>query len=76
PPLDTFESLEHLAHLHVMAIRSVQPTGPYRLLGWSLGGALAARMAAILEDAGETVGFLGLVDSLVPRQRTAAVRQR
>ncbi|WP_052511419.1 non-ribosomal peptide synthetase [Cupriavidus sp. HPC(L)] len=76
PPLDTFDSLEHLAHLHVMAIRAVQPTGPYRLLGWSLGGALAARMAAILEDAGETVAFLGLVDTLVPRQGTAAVRQR
>ncbi|WP_422650397.1 Non-ribosomal peptide synthetase [Cupriavidus sp. H18C1] len=76
PPLDTFDSLEHLAHLHVMAIRAVQPTGPYRLLGWSLGGALAARMAAILEDAGETVSFLGLVDSLVPRQGTAPVRQR
>ncbi len=76
PPLDTFDSLEHLAHLHVMAIRAVQPVGPYRLLGWSLGGALAARMAAILEDAGETVAFLGLVDSLVPRQGTAPVRQR
>ncbi|MBO4122680.1 amino acid adenylation domain-containing protein [Cupriavidus gilardii] len=76
PPLDTFDTLEHLAHLHVMAIRAVQPVGPYRLLGWSLGGALAARMAAILEDAGETVAFLGLVDSLVPRQRTAAARQR
>ncbi|MCA7086346.1 amino acid adenylation domain-containing protein [Cupriavidus sp. DB3] len=76
PPVDTFDSLEHLAHLHVKAIRAVQPTGPYRLLGWSLGGALAARMAAILEDAGETVAFLGLVDSLVPRQGTAPVRQR
>ncbi|NSX02821.1 non-ribosomal peptide synthetase [Cupriavidus gilardii] len=76
PPLGTFDSLEHLAHLHVMAIRSVQPTGPYRLLGWSLGGALAARMAAILEDAGETVAFLGLVDSLVPRHGTTPVRQR
>ncbi|MFC4434947.1 amino acid adenylation domain-containing protein [Cupriavidus respiraculi] len=76
PAPDAFASLEALAHLHVKAVRAVQPGGPYRLLGWSLGGALAARMAAILEDAGETVAFLGLVDTFVPKPAGTTVRQR
>lgn len=47
-------------------IRSIQPQGPYHLLGWSLGGALAALMTAILEAQQQTVAFLGLIDSYVP----------
>ncbi|MCD4486052.1 amino acid adenylation domain-containing protein [Chromobacterium vaccinii] len=48
---------------YVARMRSVQPHGPYRLLGWSLGGALAQAMAAALADAGETIELLALMDS-------------
>jgi nonribosomal peptide synthetase DhbF len=44
-------------------IRDVQPLGPYRLLGWSLGGNIAHALAARLEAAGEQVELLVLVDS-------------
>ncbi|CAB3754979.1 non-ribosomal peptide synthetase [Burkholderia paludis] len=48
---------------YVERIRAAQPHGPYRLLGWSLGGLLAAQIAAALERAGETVAWLGVLDA-------------
>ncbi|MCF4994541.1 amino acid adenylation domain-containing protein [Pseudomonas syringae] len=59
-------SLQSMASDYVAQIREKQPHGPYRLLGWSLGGTLAMLMAAQLERAGEQVKFVGLVDSFVP----------
>jgi amino acid adenylation domain-containing protein len=43
-----------------------QPHGPYRLMGWSLGGAIAMDVAAHLEHQGKDVTFLGLVDTTLP----------
>jgi amino acid adenylation domain-containing protein len=60
------ECIEQLASVHVTAIRNVQPRGPYRLAGHSLGGVLAYEIAAQLIDADETVEFLGLIDSYRP----------
>ncbi|RKT89270.1 enterobactin synthetase component F [Saccharopolyspora antimicrobica] len=48
---------------YVRQIRSVQPTGPYHLLGWSLGGALAHAIAAHLQADGELVPLLALLDA-------------
>ncbi|MBV4459306.1 non-ribosomal peptide synthase/polyketide synthase [Pseudomonas sp. COR58] len=59
-------SLERMASDYVAQIRAKQPQGPYHLLGWSLGGTLAMLMAAQLEQAGQQVEFVGLVDSFVP----------
>ncbi len=42
------------------------PEGPYRLMGWSLGGAIAMDVAAALERQGRQVTFLGLVDTTLP----------
>jgi hypothetical protein len=47
-------------------LRHIQPRGPYHLLGWSLGGTLAAKIAALLEADGQTVAFLGLIDPFIP----------
>jgi len=47
-------------------IVATQPEGPYRLLGWSLGGSIAWDIAARLEGEGREVSFLGLVDSTIP----------
>ncbi|MBB2486418.1 amino acid adenylation domain-containing protein [Mitsuaria sp. WAJ17] len=59
-PLDGVESL---CAAYLQAIRQVQPRGPYRLLGHSIGGLIALRLAALLEQAGETVEGVGLLDS-------------
>ncbi len=59
-------SLSAMAASYIQLIKARQPAGPYLLLGWSLGGALAIEIAHQLESAGETVAFLGLIDSYVP----------
>ncbi|MFP2929327.1 thioesterase domain-containing protein, partial [Pyxidicoccus sp. 3LG] len=48
------------------ALRTVQPSGPYFLGGWSLGGVIAYEMARQLRASGETVALLALIDSFVP----------
>ncbi|WP_431949197.1 amino acid adenylation domain-containing protein [Nocardia lijiangensis] len=57
------DSIEDWARLYVEQIRAVQPEGPYHLLGWSLGGVLAHAMAVQLQDEGEQVALLGMLDS-------------
>ncbi|MEV6782467.1 thioesterase domain-containing protein [Streptomyces sp. NPDC051098] len=44
-------------------IRSVRPHGPYRLLGWSVGGVIAHTVAVHLQRAGEQVDLLALMDA-------------
>jgi amino acid adenylation domain-containing protein len=56
-------SLEEIAANYVAAIRTVAPRGPYRLAGYSAGGTIAYAMAKLLLEAGESIGFLGLVDT-------------
>jgi amino acid adenylation domain-containing protein len=50
----------------ITAMRSAQPAGPYRLLGFSSGGTVAYEMAQQLRAAGEQVDFLGLLDTWAP----------
>ena len=56
------QTLEEMAADYVTFVRQVQPTGPYHLLGWSFGGLVAHAMATHLQDQGETVALLALLD--------------
>ncbi|MFF9767189.1 amino acid adenylation domain-containing protein [Streptomyces sp. NPDC014636] len=56
-------SMAEMADTYVAEIRSVQPHGPYHLLGWSFGGLVAHAIAARLEALGEEVALLGLLDA-------------
>jgi thioesterase domain-containing protein/aryl carrier-like protein len=58
-------SLEQMAADYAALIRQAQPEGPYRLLGWSLGGTLAAMVAGALEAQGQAVSLLALADPYV-----------
>ncbi len=60
-----YASVEQLAARYCTLIRQCQPSGPYRLAGWSLGGVIAAALAAQLEAEGERVQYLGLFDSVL-----------
>ncbi|HEU5136503.1 MAG TPA: amino acid adenylation domain-containing protein [Steroidobacteraceae bacterium] len=60
------ESLEQIAADQIEAMRRVQPKGPYRLAGWSLGAVIAYEMAYQLIGADETVEFLGMIDAIAP----------
>src|SRR5262249_22130273 len=46
--------------------RSVQPSGPYLIGGWSFGGVVAFEMARQILELGERVALLALVDSHAP----------
>ncbi|HYV43738.1 MAG TPA: AMP-binding protein, partial [Myxococcaceae bacterium] len=63
-------TVEALAREYVELIRSRQPEGPYRLLGYSFGGIVAYEAAHQLRAAGEEVRFLGMVDALIPEWTT------
>jgi thioesterase domain-containing protein/acyl carrier protein len=58
-------SILEMAERYLDAVRAVQPEGPYRLGGWSLGAVVAYEMARLLRARGERVEALALVD--VPR---------
>jgi pristinamycin I synthase 3 and 4 len=56
-------SIEQMAEDYVESVRSVQPRGPYHLLGWSFGGVVAYAMACRLQQMGEEVALLAILDS-------------
>jgi len=56
-------SIEEMAEDYVNAIQRIQPRGPYHLLGWSFGGVVAYAMACRLQQMGERVALLGIMDS-------------
>lgn len=57
------ESVESLAERYLPALLEASPGGPYRLLGWSFGGLVAAELAARLAALGREVELLVLIDS-------------
>jgi thioesterase domain-containing protein len=66
---DFAPSLREMAADYVAQIRTVQPAGPYRLLGWSFGGVLAHEVAVQLQAAGEEVPVLIILDTYPPSPR-------
>jgi acetoacetyl-CoA synthetase len=60
PPLDR---IEDMATLYLAALRSLQPHGPYILVGYSFGGLVTLEMAQRLTESGESIALLVLVDA-------------
>ncbi|WP_084497270.1 non-ribosomal peptide synthetase [Nocardia amamiensis] len=58
-----YGSIAEAASHYVDAIKTIQPEGPYHLLGWSLGGLIAHEMAVQLQEAGDEVALLSMMDS-------------
>jgi nonribosomal peptide synthetase DhbF len=56
-------TLAEMAARYVASIRSVQPDGPYRVIGWSLGGTFAHEVAVQLQQDGQEVSFLAILDT-------------
>lgn len=70
------ETFENMAADYLAEIRSVQPHGPYLLGGFSGGGIAAFEMAQQLRHAGEDVGLLVLLDSLLPSNQPLTLLDR
>ncbi len=56
-------SMDLIAARYAVIIRDRQKHGPYLLLGWSNGGAIALAVAQQLERQGQSVDFLGILDT-------------
>ncbi|MFF2552775.1 amino acid adenylation domain-containing protein [Nocardia sp. NPDC058058] len=57
------ESLTEVARRYVREMRQIQPHGPYRVLGYSLGGTLAQAIATELWAQGERTDVLAILDA-------------
>ncbi len=76
--------IEEMVRDYLDQIRTVQPHGPYLLLGWSLGGNVAHAMAVELQRSGERVALLAVLDSCPsdvmppadPAERRRTVREQ
>ncbi len=57
------EELLQIAETYIHEMSKIQPTGPYQLLGMCTGAQLSLEMARLLEARGESVSFLGLINT-------------
>ncbi|HYE31499.1 MAG TPA: amino acid adenylation domain-containing protein [Methylomirabilota bacterium] len=73
-PQQPFDSIEAMAAHYIHEIRKVQPEGPYYLGGFCFGGNVAYEIARQLEEAGEEVGGLFLLESAPPPQTERKVK--
>jgi acetoacetyl-CoA synthetase len=65
PSADPQTRIRDMAQANVNTIRSVQPHGPYALVGYSFSGLVAFEMARRLAVLGEEVDMLALIDTEV-----------
>ncbi len=60
------EKIEEMASHYIKEIKSVQSQGPYLIGGWCLGGSVAYEMAQQLNNQGDEVALLVLVETAHP----------
>jgi len=74
-PEQPFDRIEDMARHHVEVIKTIQPKGPYALIGYSFGGLVALEMSRCLLADGEIVALLALLDTY-PHSRHLPPAQR
>lgn len=57
------KTIEEMAVEYIKEIKSVEHDGPYVLLGWSIGGKIAYEIARQLQNSGDKVEYLFLLDT-------------
>lgn len=58
-----FARLDEMAAFYVQLLRTVQPVGPYSLMGFSYGGKVALEMAQQIYAGGDLVNLLAIIDT-------------
>jgi len=66
PAEEPVATVEEAAREYIDAIKTVQKEGPYHLLGFSGGALYAFELACQIQNRGETVTFLGIIDMSLP----------
>jgi thioesterase domain-containing protein len=59
----THTRIVDMAHAKIERVRAIQPQGPYLLAGLCAGGVIAFELARQLQDQGEQVAFVGIIDA-------------
>ncbi|HEY4059818.1 MAG TPA: beta-ketoacyl synthase N-terminal-like domain-containing protein [Kofleriaceae bacterium] len=61
-PAREHDSISAMAADYAAIVHAARPSGPLRLLGWSLGGLVAHAVAAELERRGRDIELVGMID--------------
>ncbi|MCA1371621.1 hypothetical protein I6F15_30570 [Bradyrhizobium sp. BRP14] len=69
---DGAPALEEIAAEVILSIKEIQPQGPYRLAGYSLGAIMAYAIAERLLSLHQTVSFMGFIDVTLPVNQSSA----
>jgi thioesterase domain-containing protein/acyl carrier protein len=67
-------SIRDMAENYADRIQSIDPTGPYNLLGWSFGGVVAHEVAIVLQRRRCGIAGLILLDARLSLDSSAALR--
>lgn len=70
------DCVETLAAYYIDLIKRYQKSGPYHFLGWSAGARIAYEMATQLENLGEKVGFVGIMDQSPSETQQSEVKSK
>ena len=68
---EPFSTIEQYVEYYRGVVETVQPEGPYHVLGWSMGGSIAYELARAWDAEGKDVGLVGLVDTRIHPGGTA-----
>jgi N-(5-amino-5-carboxypentanoyl)-L-cysteinyl-D-valine synthase len=60
--VNSIRTIEALAEYYLVHIRTIEPEGPYHILGWSFGGLLTLEIAHRLAKDGQRIGSISLID--------------
>ena len=69
-------TIEAAAKDYIAEMRSVQPSGPYIIGGFSGGGLIAYEIAHQLKELGEETALLVLLDTPLPQRRALKIQDR
>jgi acyl carrier protein len=64
--IEPYTNMADIAAHHIKAMQEIQPTGPYFLGGHSFGGKVAFEIANQLQNQGQEVSLLAIMDIQVP----------
>jgi thioesterase domain-containing protein len=70
PAKEPDTDVDTMAARYTEAILRTQPTGPYQVIGYSLGGVIAHEVARRLIEHGASVNLVGLLDTPFPGMST------
>lgn len=63
---EPYTTIEEMAAHYVHEVRTLQPEGPYYIGGYSFGGSVAYEMACQLQNQGQEVALLAIIDHATP----------